>query len=962
MAPTLPEPKDTSLWQEVFRWLTSTSQGWELIGKWTLLSILALAVLLWAIGYLSEKISKLLDVYKKFGLPVSLDPKTKVHIRKRRQFCSVINADLSVLAKTENWNDQYFADLEAEVEAEGGYFPSALHKLFKRKSRGLRRVPSLIAAIESSAEQTLLLVGEPGSGKSVALRHLAHQLAYRGMNSSDPDAKIPLYVNLKELRSSSTSPNADSIKSFILDNIRRGDSDTVAYVRNNWEDFKFRGIWFFLFDSFDEIPAVLHAPTGSSVIRDHAEAIRQFLEGLGNCRGVLASREFKGPDSLPWQRLRILTLIASRQNLLIDNSFLEQEQKEMVRRHLAASGSALGANPMFLTLLCRYVKEVGRTPANDHDLLSGHMDLLSTRDSDYIGRKYGFAPDTLIQGAVQLAVLFGISPQLSLAPSQADISSAIESSGIEIKDLINLLAALVDIKILRSDVQEAKRGDQRFTFSHRRYQETLFVRFLAERPSFLSPNLLLTDSRWREYAVTLLQTQDQEVIEPLIEESCRLLASYETNQPRTEIVQVVGGGLGYFNWEGDASASLLSLLQEGLARRLAFVSPELSAQIDSLLSVRWEQGDIHDRAMVIKLGGLLSQPILKKYLLKAIDSSSEQMRSLAFLQSTFIMEMPQGIANWVRLRLSQSVLASESREDRLKLEALSARLPSSVGSSFVLRRCFILKRMIWPMMIIYIFPLYFSARLTGKIGFSKRSAQSSRMIRERLLQARYVLLSLVAFPLTIAVEFCYFGLKGLLAFSLLKKLSIFLSFLVVFDLFLLILYACRSEGQKITTGLLYKKMTIKALKGRATVSVLIALGLMTILFILMLRYPGAVIPSAATLYIALLIGFGSFYFLRDSKYKRRLRLFAKEGYTGLELMVRADSLEEMIAWLPTTTKAEVTLTTAEFRSFMRLLVEIAERDFRPALNYPLFQNALSAKSIDRALERLETRLTKSMAG
>jgi hypothetical protein len=85
--------------------------------------------------------------------------------------------------------------------------------------------------------------------------------------------------NLKELGATFDGEvNADAIKQFVLDNIRRGDADTVAYVKQHWDEYRAEGMWFFLFDSFDEIPAVLHAPTGSAVIRKYAEAIRQFLE------------------------------------------------------------------------------------------------------------------------------------------------------------------------------------------------------------------------------------------------------------------------------------------------------------------------------------------------------------------------------------------------------------------------------------------------------------------------------------------------------------------------------------------------------------------------------------------------------------------------------------------------------------------------------------------------------------
>jgi predicted NACHT family NTPase len=209
-----------------------------------------------------------------------LSPEQKEVVQQRKRFCVTVASDLDQLNKSENWNDQQFTDLEAEVEADGWYYASRFDRIIRRRSHGQRRVPSLMKAIETSVERRLLLVGEPGSGKSVALRHLAHEFAERGKKSTDLDAKIPLYVNLKELPPPpDAGPSVGWIKSFVIENVRRGDADTAQYVRDHWDQHMNRGLWLFLFDSFDEIPAVMHAPDESGAIQSHAEAIRQFLDG-----------------------------------------------------------------------------------------------------------------------------------------------------------------------------------------------------------------------------------------------------------------------------------------------------------------------------------------------------------------------------------------------------------------------------------------------------------------------------------------------------------------------------------------------------------------------------------------------------------------------------------------------------------------------------------------------------------
>lgn len=210
-------------------------------------------LLIKAIGSAVEQLAKLVEGYKSSGLPIWLNKKNKVRVRRRKQFCAVLDADLAYLAKAENWNDQYFTDLEAEVETEGGYYATAMDKIKRKKSFGLRKERSLIRAITSSTERAMQLVGEPGSGKSVALRHLAKQFAEQGRKSNDKNAIVPLYINLREMEVGNIDEiNANSVRDFVLDNIRRGDADTSAFVKENWDDYCDRGLWLFLFDSFDE--------------------------------------------------------------------------------------------------------------------------------------------------------------------------------------------------------------------------------------------------------------------------------------------------------------------------------------------------------------------------------------------------------------------------------------------------------------------------------------------------------------------------------------------------------------------------------------------------------------------------------------------------------------------------------------------------------------------------------------
>jgi len=658
---------------------------------WALIIGALLAILKW----LLETLLKIANASRDLGFPLIASQEKREELRQRQNFAKVLISDLAILAKTESWNDQYFTDLEAQIEAEGDFYASNLQRLLKRPSRGRRQVRSLTRAIESSAEQFLLLIGDPGAGKSIALRHLAYQYATRTSRSNDLKAPIPLYVNLKELPNALPSElGADFIKKFILDNIRRGDSGTATYVQEHWDRYIENGTWFFLLDSFDEIPAVLHAPTGSPIISGYANAIRQFLTGMSACRAIVASREFKGPRTLPWQRFRIQPLSIKRREELIRRSLLPRQLRDTVWQHLAGDDSSIYSNPLFLTLLCRYVRDQKEPPKTDYDLLDRHINRLAEADSEFVSRKYALFPAELLSGAVTLANLFARDASLSLSPTQDEISAVITPSMVPGNSLENLLAALVYLKIGRTDVQEARSGDRRFTFAHRRYQEALVVRSLASDPASLPLEALLRDIRWREYAVTLLQSQPTEVFQPLLSVAGDLLRSFNEESQPIQILPEYGGSLHYSDWDSFAAYPLLTLLQEGLSKRTADIPHELRVEVAGLLMPRWENGDFLDREMALRVCGLLPDELLASVLEQAVTEGTEEMLELAFQKANLLTRVPDRLLWWIRSRASKEIIAATGKPGLLRIEAIGTRLPEMVGFRFILRRNCILRR-IW---------------------------------------------------------------------------------------------------------------------------------------------------------------------------------------------------------------------------------------------------------------------------
>lgn len=619
----------------------------------------------------------------------------KYKIRRRTQFCNVLESDLASISKCENWNDQYFTDLESEVETEGRYYQSLWSKLRGKTSVGLRKESSLIKAISVSNEKAMHLIGEPGSGKSVALRHLAFRIIKKTKVSNKIKALIPLYINLRDINFNKNEKiTADLISDFVLDNVRRGDSDTAAFLRENWKEYQDQGVWFFLFDSFDEIPAILHAEKGSAITKEYEEAIRQFLEGMGECRGILASREFKGPESLAWTKFRILHLNNNKQKELVTNSFLNNDQVQLVLNHIASNISNLSNSPLFLTLLCRFIKDKSAPPINDYELLSSHIERLAYREPDYLKRIYQLTPEQVLLGAERLARLFAEDSTLGLSPTIDQVEKVLDSNDVPNGDIPNFVSALIDSKICRVDVQNTKNGDKRFAFSHRRYQETLFVQHLVKHSDYLSNVELLTEPRWREYTVTFMQTVAADKLTKLFQSAEEILLIATSLQKRIKALEPFSKGCGYFEWVSDAT-KMLFLIQEGMARRINEIPESFTSQVKSFLEIRWETGDTFDKLKVMQVSGLLPQLTLNKYLEETFTFGSSKAQGLAFNQTTSVTgTFGESIKLKVLEHLASEILNAKDSTEIRRLQAIIAKLPDEIGASHVEKRCLFLRKLV----------------------------------------------------------------------------------------------------------------------------------------------------------------------------------------------------------------------------------------------------------------------------
>jgi hypothetical protein len=636
---------------------------------------------------------------------------------QRARFAGSIAAQVARVSELEEWRDERFAEMDAEVEVHG----RQRRKLFQmRRRETIRRVPSLSQALQKSSDQIALLEGEPGSGKSVALRHVAMRMAYKVKEHPSETAIIPIYLNLKEFRPN-TAVDAGAVRDFIRTSINRtNDRYVEMFLDQEFDRGIEDGSWLLLFDSFDEIPAVLGAVDADEVIEQYANALYDFQTGLNACRGIIASREFRGPRRISWPRFRVLRLTEAQRQDLVERLDLPLEVERRILAGLATAEPAvrqLADNPLFLALLCEHQRDEAEFPRNSHVVFENYVAKRFRDDRERLVRRFGLTSDAVRRIAEQAAYCMSAQHGLGLSPARNKLIEGIQSAGFTVSGSTGTaLSALEYLRLARAEASTDSLAEG-FTFAHRRFQEYFATCLVIREPTRVAPISLLTDGRWRETAVTLFQTQDQEAIRPLLKEAERLLTAMTVSieelandadeeelandadeagkgdlpkrEPPKKEAQNLSRALSVtpFDWPG-GSLHLLGLLQDGFPSGDQRRSQTLGALAGRLLKTGYSHGQIHDRRWAIEVCLAAELESACDLLRAAFKSGSGWLREAAYAQVGRLETVPDDLRNQIRSVLAGLAAGGRLRQQRLAVDAQLQRLPNSHPER-LLRRLFV---------------------------------------------------------------------------------------------------------------------------------------------------------------------------------------------------------------------------------------------------------------------------------
>ena len=649
-----------NLWNQIFG---SQVAGWFLI-FFGILATLWLASLL---------LAQIIEFWKKSILPLFYNEEEKQRNIRRRQFTKTLEYILTndwkdIIRDSDNqeilWDDKRYTDLEAEVEAEGTHYLPTIIPFYKRKYTGLKREKSLLKALKNSRERIILLEGEPGSGKSVALKHLALDLLRQAKKVHNNQVLLPVYVNLRGLkRSKEQIIDRQLIADYVKSSINTSNDPRVKEFLESEFDRRLQdGTWLFLFDSFDEIPDVLNSGEFDPTITKYVNAISDFLGVMNNCRGIVASRYFRGPGKVQWARFKILGLTLERQIKLIKNIELTAYQKQSLISQLVSAHpeiQAMTTNPFFLSMVIENAIRENEFPENGFSVFDIYIARrIEQNDNERLKIKFGLNAQEVQLVAETIA--FCMTADINqLDPERNAIKLSLKRLHLApIPNLDKHFDALEFINLGRNDAQS--KTVQTFSFSHRRFQEYFATKFVIRVSDKLSARKMLSDARWRETTVVLCQTQSETALQEIIDEAGKILYNYAVEienwlkSIKDDSEQTLPASL---PWP-PGLLSLLSLLQDGFANRKHLLPDYIRNNTGVVLSIAQNYGIFPDRKWALEVSGIAPDSDLIESLRPAIRDSSSLMNRVAYDQVSRLENLPEDISTWIRNSIINSPYAT----------------------------------------------------------------------------------------------------------------------------------------------------------------------------------------------------------------------------------------------------------------------------------------------------------------
>ena len=622
------------------------------------------------------------NVFKSIGTHF-YNRETTQFIKIRKNFVEHLTYEVQRLNREADWNDFQYTELEAEVEVDPSldldiHFSKnpivLLHSLCQivRNSIGisptLKVQKNLVQAIMSSKSRSFLVIGDSGSGKTVSLRHLFIGMAKICISSKDKDAIVPIYLNLKHLDVEPDKVDADKIHDWVIKQLRADQDRTIhEFLDRNFEEMLKNGAFFFLFDSFDEIPAVMDAQQEQKVVRQYADALDRFLHSQHQCRGLVSSRPYRAPKIFMDQRMTIRPLSNRRikralyKYMVQDTILADQLWQELVQGR--DDMLYIAQNPFYLGLLARYAKENQELPDRHYDLFEHFVQTRAHTDEERLCH-LGLTPDELVERASILAFAMTRTSHIGLEVNVDHVRKVTinfnKTSGWDPDAVEPLLNALAYSKLGRIS-QEETSNSGKFSFVHRRFHEYFCARYLKQNPNIAPFENFAADDRWREILVLLCEVLPVEHLTMIFDTARSVL---------TPGINADSGSI-----EHRKAIEAIRFLRDGFRSRIEDLPIDIRVMCSKFIQRQLESGHLLDQKRAIEGVSIADDESAPAILESALTSDSAWLRETAIRSCRILRHIPQQIAEAIRHHIYRRYTDLKIRDDYATYSVLFSSPP-----------------------------------------------------------------------------------------------------------------------------------------------------------------------------------------------------------------------------------------------------------------------------------------------
>lgn len=501
----------------------------------------------------------------------------------------------------------------------GGDSTNATVSALSRKSRAVRDLVRLI----TGSRDPIILLGEPGAGKSITLQQAVYRVAQINVHKVYPTVTILVPLGRWE-RIQGRDPTAEDVDALV----RRFCPQMIEpYLDALAEQRRL----FVLFDGMDEMSRsgyVAH----TAALSDYATQRRILgIRTLFSCRIADFSPNFQHRRLvlMPFGRLQIRQFL--RRQFQSSNILLDGEQisiRRLVDSFDQLESSLQISNPYVLYLLCHYISRRESIPSNRTTLLRHYYEertrakLVGEFDVDSIFTNWG---------------------SIAFAITNSDSGGEVVEADLR-EELDRESAKSIHLAVRIGLLERSLDGDQdlpaRLRFENHRAQEYFTAWHLVSARHSIDWQSRLDSQRWQETLVNVAQMGDADSIvaalsatmeedahaagmdgsllaEARIAErvdlSSRVLLNMPPSDSRNRLAEDLRGLVGELIAEGNPSSQSMAL---GAVQRTPEIARFSTIRPALLADTRWVRSQAHVIAPVIsgeRSGEALAEDIMYNY-------------------------------------------------------------------------------------------------------------------------------------------------------------------------------------------------------------------------------------------------------------------------------------------------------------------------------------------------------------